>query len=612
ELARRDEKHLVAYYVSEKEVEASDIRTYLSGKVPPYMIPSYFVPLPEFPLTSNGKVDKKKLPAPGPRMSGSREFVKPETPVQESLARVWGEVLGVPAHRIGLNDNFFELGGDSIKAIQVIARLSNYKLTLEISQLFLNPTIRGTAQWAKDVDRLVPPEPVEEREYYGLSSSQRRFYLMQQVNQENTAYNIPGTFTLLSGIDEDQLETIFIKLMKRHEGLRTSFKMINNEPAQIIHDAVDFKMERHNSSRENVPKITANFIRPFDLKSAPLFRVSLIDTGQEKILAVDMHHIISDGLSLQVLSRDFVSLFEGKELAPLPLQYKDYASWQNKLFNQSSYKKTETYWLNTLKHFRVSKIPEDNLPHGQQILGKRDNATIKKDTYIKIETFCHKYKLTKFSFMLSIFLFILRNEIGDHDLTIGSPIANRDHPDLENIIGAFLNVFLLRVILNPDESIITNMLKINNNIIEAIEHSSYPYEDLYYSLKNHYQLQEDELFTILFNYLPDDENSEPGEERNEADKPEKKVFLAPYEVTPKYPLTLYIVDKNDKLIMDFVYRGDIYSKNRIERIIRNYFNFIQTVITDEKTMLSKLLYEDIKDNDVLDEFEGEFENDDLF
>jgi len=606
-----DERYLCAYIVPLKvgTLEEQELRNYLSNDLPDYMVPDYFVFLEKMPLNPNGKVNRKALPEP--QVQAGSDYIAPRNETEISLVDAWAAVLGLDKDKIGIHTNFFELGGHSLKVMSLVAKIQKeYDVKLSMVKIFNSPTTAKLmelieAESKKNLYTAI--EPQEVKGYYPLSSAQKRFYLAQQMNLENTAYNMPATLELPLDFSREKLEKMFNTLILRHESLRTSFKIINNEPAQIIHETVPFTLHHFQlSTGQDVSGVIEDFITPFDLSVPPLFRAGLIDDGQQKILVVDIHHIISDGVSLQILTREFNALSKEMFLPQLTIQYKDYAFWQSQSLEMENYKEMENYWLKTLEDLKITRIPGDNRAQEGPAVGSCQTVVIQEDTSQQIDEFCGKNQLTRFSFMLSIFLFILIGETGENDLTIGTPIDNRVHPDLENVIGVFLNVFLLRVKIDENASILDNILKVNRHVVEALEYGTYPYEELYYRLKDRYNLQENELFTILFNYLAGED-----EARNLKDNPED-LSLAPLELTPKYPVTVYINDMANRAFLNIVYRADLYSQQRIERIVHNYLNFIHILLADKDRLVSDLVYQDLETIGSLQEMEGEFDNDDLF
>jgi amino acid adenylation domain-containing protein len=367
-LLRRDEikeavvtfsgTYLCAFYVTvEKTVNTPgsvELKEYLSHTLPNYMIPTHFIRVEKMPLTPNGKVDIKALPRP--TAVSDVQYAAPENEVEKRLVEIWWELLDQPHHSIGIDDNFFDLGGHSLKAAIMAAEIHkefNVRLPLEV--IFRETTIRKLSQTIEGSTetQYASIKPAETREYYALSSAQKRMYVLQQMNINNTSYNISAAMPIEGRIDRKRLEETFRKLIKRHENFRTSFEMLNGQPVQRIHQEVDFEIEYYEALS------TEHFIRPFDLSGAPLLRVRLTKLEENKhLLTADMHHIISDGTSQQILTRDFLALYTGHEPKPLRLQYKDFSIWQNALFAPGKIENQEKYWLNLYE----DEIPKLDLP----------------------------------------------------------------------------------------------------------------------------------------------------------------------------------------------------------------------------------------------------------
>ncbi|MCP4218143.1 MAG: AMP-binding protein, partial [bacterium] len=315
-LAHEDEKkdkYLCAYIVTGKTIrnktakDFPEIKEYLAKNLPSYMLPSFFVELEKIPLTANGKVDREAMPKPG--RTAEDDYIAPRTDMEKILVDTWSEVLSVDKKIIGIGADFFQLGGHSLIATILTAKLHkvlNVKVPLTV--IFQCPTIRLLSEYINSAQKEKHQciEPVEKKEYYQLSSAQKRLYLLQQMTPGSTAYNIPETISVGTEagmeLDKERLENTFIELIQRHESLRTSFEIVNEEPVQIIRDSVEFEPAYCTTAAPSAgssPTITPgdNFVRPFDLSHAPLLRVALVDTGEKRVLSVDMHHIISDGVS---------------------------------------------------------------------------------------------------------------------------------------------------------------------------------------------------------------------------------------------------------------------------------------------------------------------------
>ncbi|MCB2298641.1 non-ribosomal peptide synthetase, partial [Clostridium tagluense] len=355
-------KYLCAYIVSEEELKVSELREHLSRTLPEYMVPSCFIQIEKMMLTPNGKVDRKALLELDGTIKTGVEYEAPRNEVEAKLVRVWEEVLGVD--KIGINDNFFELGGHSLKATVLVSRIHK-ELDVEVSlrEVFKKPTIKGISEYIEKTEKSIYSiiEPVEEKEHYEASSAQKRIYMLQQFDLKSTAYNMPSVMEIEGRLDKQRLESAIEKLIERHESLRTSFKTIDGEIVQRVNKDIGFRVDYLEKSDKNRDEIIKEFIRSFDLNKAPLLRVGLIKLEEDKhILMFDMHHIISDGVSSGILIKEFVKLYEEKELASLRIQYKDYSHWQNKLLKSEVMKIQEDYWINIFKdEVSILNMPTD-------------------------------------------------------------------------------------------------------------------------------------------------------------------------------------------------------------------------------------------------------------
>ncbi|MGE5630186.1 MAG: non-ribosomal peptide synthetase, partial [Caulobacteraceae bacterium] len=356
-------KYLCAYLVSKAEYSAGKLREELKKSLPDYMIPSYFITLPEMPLNQSGKIDRKALPIPDGNIETGAEYIAPRNEVEEKLAKIWSEVLGIG--RIGIDDDFFALGGHSLKAIKMVAIVQR-ELMAEISvgEIFSHPTVRKLGEYIGKTKGIAYSyiEPVEEKEVYEVSSAQKRMFALNQFSKEELNYNIPHVMIFEGKLKRSKLEASFKKLVQRHEAFRTSFELADGKIMQRIHKTVEFRVEYeeiNTDSEEAIKSEVEKFIKPFDLSKAPLLRVKLIRLKEEKhVLMFDMHHIISDGTSMSIIMEEFTKLYKGESLEELRVQYKDYSAWENRMLASETMKKHEEYWIKMFSN----EIPVLNLP----------------------------------------------------------------------------------------------------------------------------------------------------------------------------------------------------------------------------------------------------------
>ncbi|NOQ25822.1 MAG: amino acid adenylation domain-containing protein, partial [Bacteroidales bacterium] len=430
-LAREEkgDKYLCAYILSKEKFNQEEIRTYLSTSLPDYMIPAYFIELEKIPLTTNGKVNRKALPSP--EIKAGDNYVAPSTEIEEKLVEIWSEVLNIEKEEISVNDNFFSIGGHSLKATLLTSNIhKEIGVEFPLRDVFLYSTIKSQAnqiERSKKKDFVSIPK-AKEQSNYPLSSAQKRLYLLQQFDLTSTAYNIPYIISLGKEVDKSKIEEVFKQLINRHESFRTSIIVVDSEPVQLISKNVAFEVEEISIEKTELENTRNKFIRSFDLTKAPFLRVAIVDVkGEDSMLMIDMHHIISDGTTHAILEKEFQALLSGKELAPLPLQYKDYSEWQNSKEQQELVKDQEQYWLNKFE----GEIPVLNLPsdYVRPLMQSHDGATVdfvlSKEETEGIKSFTKANDLTLYMTLLSVFNILLSKLSGQDDIVVGTPIAGR-------------------------------------------------------------------------------------------------------------------------------------------------------------------------------------------
>ncbi|MBG9732731.1 condensation domain-containing protein, partial [Paenibacillus alvei] len=324
------------------------------------MIPSHFIRLEKMPLTPNGKLDRKALPAPEGALSTGTEYVAPRTTTETKLAQLWQEVLGL--ERVGIRDNFFDIGGHSLRAMTLVSRIhQTLEAEVPLRQLFLSPTIESLAAALEATEgstfEALVPAPLQAA--YPLSSAQKRLYVLQQLEGAELSYNMPAALRLTGTLDRQRLEAALQALIARHESLRTAFAAVDGEPMQRIVEAPGFTVAYEEARGAEAQAFIRRFLRPFDLGVAPLLRTTLVRLDEaDHLLLFDMHHIISDGTSMNILVQELTKLYAGEELEPLRLQYKDYALWQQGYRQSAAYRKMESYWLSQF----AGELPVLSLP----------------------------------------------------------------------------------------------------------------------------------------------------------------------------------------------------------------------------------------------------------
>ena len=586
------DKYLCAYIVphTSSPPTAAELRRCLSNTLPEYMIPSFFVVTDKIPLTANGKVDRKSLPEPEVG-STDGEYTSPRDAVEDQLAEIWSEVLGIRrdapngSREIGIDDNFFELGGHSLKAVSLVSKIhKEFNSKISIGELFSAPTIRELAGHIRDAkeDKFIVIDPVEKKEYYPLSPAQNRLYILHRMDEITTGYNVPLILTVEGTLDKERLEGVFYRLIQRHESLRTSFEIIDGEPIQKIYDYDDIEFAIEVSAAASHNWNNPDFVRPFDLSRAPLLRVGWRKIEEKKhILMVDMHHIITDGTSQNILMEEFKSLSTGKELPPLRLRYKDYSQWQRGRAVKEAFKQQEGYWL----HEMEGEIPVLNMPFDyprptvQGFEGKTIGFEIGAKETTKLNEMAGSQEATLFMVLLGIYNIFLSKISGREDIVVGTPIAGRKHADLEQIIGMLVNTLALRNYPSGNMTFNEFLRTLRQGTLRAYENQEYQFEQLVEKAPVERDLSRNPLFDVMFIFqnmfeTPGKINKVPGKEIGDL-----KISLCPYEnKTSKVDLTITAMEKGEKLHFYFEYCTKLFEQETIRRFIGYFKKVLSSVI----------------------------------
>ena len=589
------DKFLCAYIVdagesSEQEAESvsvAELREILSQTLPDYMIPSYFVHLEEIPLTPNGKIDRKVLPAP--KIQAGEDYIAPRNFVEEKLAEIWSEVLEIEKDVIGINDNFFELGGHSLRATISISKIhQEFNVRVPIAEVFKTPEISRLAVYIDNATESIYEmiTPAEVKDYYPQSSAQKRLFFLDQFDHIGTTYNFPGVRILRKEIGKDRFGNTVKALIARHEILRTSFELIENIAVQRVYQTVDFEIEEIQIHQKDIEEVTKDFIRPFDLAKPPLLRVGFgILPNGEYLLLFDLHHIINDGISMDILFDEFAKLYNGEKLPPLKFHYKDFSSWQNNLFITGKIKEQEKYWLNLYSDWR--EIPKLDLPTDFlrpaifSFEGDDYYFQLSQEDSLRFKRISSENNVTIFMNLLAAFNLLLFKYTGEEDIIIGCDIAGRRHAGLENIIGMFVNELPMRNYPNGNESYVEFLKEVKENSISAFENQDFQFEELVDRLNLERDPSRNPLFDVEF-VLQNIERSTAKVE---------DVSMALYDFknkTAKFDLALDATEVGDDIQFRFQYYIGLFKRKTIESLAGRFLNIIREVSNNPEVLLSDI------------------------
>jgi amino acid adenylation domain-containing protein len=617
-VAREDEggdKSIVAYVATGADastvneaaaggtLSSAALRARLRERLPEYMVPSLFVFLGELPLTPNGKVDRKALPAPGrERQELEREFVAPRDEVEGVLCGIWSEVLRV--ERVGAEDNFFELGGHSLLATRLIARAREaLGVELPLRALFETPTVAGLARAVREEKsegrgataqaiRRAPRDSAPP-----LSYAQQRLWFLDQLEPGSAAYNIPAALRLEGRLDAAALERSLREIVRRHESLRTTFQEVGGEPAQVISPeaGLSFRVvsleDLPPAGREAEARRLAleEARRPFDLARGPLLRAALVRLAAESHLALfTLHHIVSDGWSHGVLTRELAVLYAAfsaglpSPLEELPIQYADYAAWQRGRLSGDELERQLGYWRGRLRDAPALDLPTDRArPAAQSSRGKTLPLTLDTSLSEALKELSRREGATLFMTLLAAFQALLSRHTGQEDLVVGTPVAGRQLLETEGLIGFFVNTLALRTDLSGDPTFRELLARVRETALGAYAHQDVPFERLVEELQPERDLSRAPLFQVMFGLqnTPRETLELPGLRLSAA---------APENETAKFDLTLLMHETPRGLASSLNYAADLFNEERAARLVSHFENLLGGIAADPGRRLSAL------------------------
>lgn len=589
---RLDSKFICAYYTSDTDQTVSELREHLINEIPEYMVPSYFIRLEKIPVTPEGKVNKKLLPEPEVSINTGVKYAAPEDAIEVKLVQIWEKILGI--ERVGCNDNFFELGGHSLKATMLVSRVhKEFNVELPLREIFKTPTIKELSKCIKSGKKNLfePIHELEEKEYYQLSSAQMRLFIINKYEDVGLSYNMSEVKLIEGCLNAGKLEKSLEELINRHEALRTSFEIIDGEPVQKINSGVDFNISHIDigqSTVENVDhkleKIIKAFVKPFDLSKAPLLRVGLVKLSEDKhIFIIDMHHIISDGTSVGILTRDIEALLNGKPLPPMKVQYKDYAAWQKELLKKDFIKMQEEYWMEMLSgELPVLNLPTDFArPSIRSFDGDRIEFVISKEMTAGLRKLASETSTTLYMILMSVYNILLSKYANQEDVIIGTPVAGRQHADVDNIVGIFVNTLVMRNYPQGGKTFKEFLEEVKNNALKAFENQDYPLDELVRKLK----LRKDQSRNPLFDTIFVLQNTAIKEIETENLK-----FLryATKNSVSKFDVSLEISEQENILNCVFEYCTKLFCKESMELMSRDYKEILDKILADRTIKLSEI------------------------
>ena len=579
-VVRRDQvkdTYLCAFYTAIPDENAGplgkeELLEFMAGSLPEYMLPAHLIEVEEFKRTSTGKVDRKALEEY--QLPSNKSSVDPMDFLEKRLLVLWAEVLGVGEDSIGRCTNFFQTGGHSLKMATLLVKVTKtLGIKLSMLEAFHTPTIAGMARKLRekgytDCTQIVPRE---KRDYYPVSPSQRRLYILQQIDPDSAAYHLTDLIDLSPNSDIAKIEAVLGRLIQRHESFRTSFHVIAGQTVQRIHPEVDFHIEKIRLDENNVPEGNdfRAFIRPFDLARPPLMRMAYVKSKEQNYLLVDLHHIISDGLSHMVMLNDFQSFYDGTVPEPLSVQYRDYCQWLQEEVQAGSLEAHREFWL---LQFSVDVSPLEmpidfKRPPVQSFAGATRRFKFSSSLTEELYELARKNNATLFMVLLSIYSVMLSRLSGQDDIVIGTPVAGRGQDELERIIGVFINMLPMRCSIQSHQSFAQYLGQIRERALEAFDHQEYPFDLLVDQLNVQRDTSRNPVFDAVLmvqNFYYRNDDLETGQS------------IDVQHGTAKFDITLYVEETQDSLRVAFEYCTQLFKAETIERFI----GYLQELTTE--------------------------------
>lgn len=446
-----------------------------------------------------------------PRPALTNPYTPPGTPEQKAVTAIWHNLFGFGP--LGIQDDFFELGGDSLKAITVISSIhKKMNVVIPLKYFYTNATVEKLTEYCLHAQRNVfaPLHPVEKKEYYNISAGQKRLFIVQQMDTSSVAYNIPIQYIFEGELDLIKLEKAFRELIHRHENFRTSFILVGETPYQKIHREIDFEIEHYNiEGTANEPEdefapariIIKDFSRPFELSQPPLIRLGVIKISDSQyIIMNDVHHIISDVISMDLMVREFMQLIESEQTLALNLQYKDYAEWQETLKKCGSLQQQEEYWINQFKEIPSPlNLPTDFArPKVQSFEGKLYNFQLNSDLSMRLKKLASLENASMYVVLLSIYTILMWKLTGQEDIIVGVTPGGRTHADLDQIIGFFVNTLALRNYPQGCKTFKEFLKEAKECTLNALDNQDYQFDDLCEKVLSTRDISRNPLYDVMF------------------------------------------------------------------------------------------------------------------
>lgn len=577
------DKKLCAYFTASQQVNTASLEKLIRSKLPAHMVPSIFLQLDSFPLTANGKIDRKNLPLPLMSQESVTKYIEPRTPIEQMLQQIWSELLG--SKHIGMKDNFFELGGQSLKGSILVARTRKaFRVDLRLRDLFENPTIEQLAKYIEKSDHLEYGDivPVPSNTNYPLSPAQRRIYFLEQMSEVGTAYNVPMAMDITGNLNIQRVQEVIQKLVQRHEAFRTSIAMLDDLPVQQMNEHIEVNVEVVADDGKTTEEWLERFVRPFDLSSAPLLRIWLVrKTDDHHLMLFDSHHIVADGISMYIFYQEFLELYRGSELLKPAIDYKDYTAWLNDQRTTKNYQTQEQYWTEKFK----GEIPLLNLPYDferpayQSFAGEVIQFELNTELSQRIEDFVSTAGSTAYITLLGAYSILLSKYSGQNDVIIGMSTAGRQHVDVQSMVGMFTNTLPVRSYPSGDKPFLEFISELKHDVSLDLSYQDYPFDELVSKLNLQRDQSRNPVFDTMFSLHDLDLKDET------ADGVTFAPLSVPHQMS-KFDISLDAERRNGQFHFVLRYNQKLFKNNSMQRLVGHFKQIIEEILEQPKAAIS--------------------------
>lgn len=588
-------RYLAAFIVSEPMEETAEVKEFLAGELPDYMIPAYIIRVDSLPVNSAGKVNRKELKLLDMKTNTTSDYLMPEDETEKKLAVIWEDILSV--EKVGVNDNFFELGGHSLKATILISRVhKEFNIELPLKEIFDTPVLRELAVYIRNASEtnhisILPVKDVEglPEGCYPVSSAQKRMYILNVLSNGGTSYNAPGAIRIEGRLDKEKVKYALKELTKRHEALRTSFEVFDGEPVQRIHREAVVDVLEIEDGGKTAEELVKDFVKPFDLGCAPLFRAALAKIDENiHLLLFDLHHIISDGTSAGIINKEFTALYTGMELPEITIQYKDYAVWQRQAAVQKSsglytIENQKAYWMKVFE----GEIPVLNMPTDysrlavQSFEGSSMNFYLDSRLTEDLKEISSSLGVTLYMTLLAAYTVLLYKYSGQEDIIVGTPVADRPHADLTNVIGMFANTLAMRNFPQDNKTFCEYLQGVKEHALGAFANQNYQFDDLIEDIRYERDPARNPLFDTMFVFQNMDIRpiEIPG------------ARFTPVEIkqhTTHFDIMLIGTEANGQIQFVIEYCINLFKQERMERLAGHFINILKCITKSPEIKLKDI------------------------